>query len=126
MPDPKPDNAQTVRDFIAAWPRMNVDEIVGFFAPDGIYHNMPMAPVAGTAMLKGFIAAFLKDWTATRWDVINLLASGDIVVAERVDHIHIGDKACDLPVVGVFEMRGGKIAAWRDYFDLNTYAQAFA
>lgn len=120
------DNAQTVRDFIAAWPRMDVDEIVGYFTADGIYHNMPMAPVAGTDMLKGFIAAFLKDWTATSWDVVNLLAAGDIVIAERVDHIHIGDKACALPAVGVFELRGGKIAAWRDYFDLNTYAAAFA
>jgi limonene-1,2-epoxide hydrolase len=105
---------------------MDVDEIVGYFTPDGIYHNMPIAPVAGTAMLKGFIAAFLKDWTETRWDVINVLASANTVIAERVDHIHIGDKACALPVVGVFELQGGKIAAWRDYFDMGTYAAAFA
>lgn len=121
-----PDNAQIVRDFIAAWSRMDVDEIVGYFASDGIYHNMPMAPVAGTAMLKGFIAAFLKDWNATDWEVLNLLAAGNIVIAERVDHIHAGDKTCDLPVVGVFELTDGKIAVWRDYFDLGTYAKAFA
>jgi len=24
-------------------------------------------------------------------------------------------------VMGTFEVRDGKIAAWRDYFDLNTY-----
>jgi len=32
----------------------------------------------------------------------------------------------DLPCVGVFEMRDGKIAVWRDYFDLGTYQRAMA
>lgn len=27
----------------------------------------------------------------------------------------------NLPIVGVFEIRGGKISAWRDYFDLATW-----
>jgi limonene-1,2-epoxide hydrolase len=26
-----------------------------------------------------------------------------------------------VPVAGVFEISGGKIKAWRDYFDLATY-----
>jgi limonene-1,2-epoxide hydrolase len=26
-------------------------------------------------------------------------------------------------VMGTFEVRDGKIAAWRDYFDLNQYMQ---
>jgi limonene-1,2-epoxide hydrolase len=28
-----------------------------------------------------------------------------------------------LPVAGVFEVRDGKIAAWRDYFDLATFTK---
>ena len=30
-------------------------------------------------------------------------------------------KTIALPVAGVFELRDGKIAAWRDYFDLQTF-----
>jgi len=30
-----------------------------------------------------------------------------------------------LPVVGVFEVRGGRIVAWRDYFDLRQALDAF-
>jgi limonene-1,2-epoxide hydrolase len=30
----------------------------------------------------------------------------------------------DLPCAGVFEMQGGKIKVWRDYFDLGTYVKA--
>ena len=118
------DNEATVRDFIAAWSRLDVDEIVGFFAPDGVYHNMPMAPVTGRERLRGFIAAFLKDWTATDWEILTLIGRGDIVVAERVDRTRVGDKAVDLPCCGVFQMEGGKIKVWRDYFDLGTYRTA--
>lgn len=119
-------NQQLIADFIAAWPRLDTEEIVGFFAPDGIYHNMPMQPVQGTEALRAFIAGFLAGWTWTSWEVLNLVSAGDLVIAERVDHIKVGDKPIDLPVVGVFEIAGGKIKAWRDYFDLATYMNALA
>src|SRR5579862_3888826 len=112
------DNEATVRDFIAAWSRLDVDELVGFFTSDGVYHNMPMGPVAGRENLRGFIAGFLKGWTSTNWEVLTLIGRGDIVVAERVDRTMVGDKPVDLPCCGVFQLEGGKIKVWRDYFDL--------
>lgn len=120
------DNETIVRDFIAAWSRLDVDEIVDFFAPDGVYHNMPMAPVAGRERLRGFIAAFLKDWSATDWEILTLVGRGDWVVAERVDRTQVGDKAIELPCCGVFQLDGGKIKLWRDYFDLGTYRNALS
>jgi limonene-1,2-epoxide hydrolase len=120
------DNETLVRDFIAAWSRLDVDEIVGFFAPDGVYHNMPMGPVAGREQLRGFIAAFLKDWTSTDWEILTLIGRGDTVVAERVDRTLVGDKPVDLPCCGVFHLEGGKIKLWRDYFDLGTYRNALS
>jgi limonene-1,2-epoxide hydrolase len=118
------DNETTVREFIAAWSRLDVDEIVGFFAPDGVYHNMPMGPVAGRDKLRGFIAGFLKDWTSTDWEILTLIGRGDTVVAERVDRTLVGDRPVDLPCCGVFHLEGGKIKVWRDYFDLGTYRTA--
>lgn len=32
----------------------------------------------------------------------------------------------ELPCTGVFFMDAGKIWIWRDYFDMGTYARAFA
>jgi limonene-1,2-epoxide hydrolase len=40
---------------------------------------------------------------------------------ERVDHFVMGEKKLSLPVAGVFEVQNGKISAWRDYFDLDTF-----
>lgn len=117
-------NEKTIRDFIAAWSRLNVEELVGYFTDDGVYHNMPMQPVKGREALKQFIGGFLSGWSKTEWEILTLVAASDTVIAERVDRTVANGKKIDLPCCGVFEMRGGKIAVWRDYFDLNTYMRA--
>ena len=118
------DNEKIVLDFIAAWSRLNVDEIVSYFAEDGIYHNMPTQPVSGRESLRKFIAAFLKNWTETKWEVRNVMSKGNVVVAERMDRTIAAGKKIDLPCCGVFEMSNGKIKVWRDYFDMATYTKA--
>lgn len=117
-------NAETIRTFIKAWSDLDTERLVSFFTEDGVYHNMPMGPVGGRDNLRKFIGEFLKGWTATDWELLNLLESGDIVVAERMDRTQLGDKQVDLPCCGVFELRDGKIAVWRDYFDMQTYVKA--
>ncbi|RJQ12395.1 MAG: hypothetical protein C4558_01740 [Dehalococcoidia bacterium] len=58
--------------------------------------------------------------------MLNLLAEDDLVIAERVDRTVAGAKRGDLPCVGMLLLRDGKIAVWRDYFDLATYQRAMA
>ena len=117
-----PENEKLIRNFIEAWSRLDVDEIVDFFSVDGVYHNMPIDPIKGKADLKNFIGAFLANWTSTNWDVLTLVSNGDVVIAERVDHINVAGTHIDLPCCGVFEIENGKIKVWRDYFDMATYA----
>jgi limonene-1,2-epoxide hydrolase len=120
-------NEQVVLDFFAAWSRLDAAEIAGYFTEDGIYHNMPSPEgVQGRANIERFIAGFAGSWTATTWEVLHIMSVGDVVIAERVDRTRAGDKSVDLPVVGVFEMEGGKIKVWRDYFDLATYTRGMS
>ncbi len=116
-------NEDIIREFIAAWSRLDVDELVGYFTDDGVYHNMPFKPVQGHVALKAFISNFLNGWTGTQWDILTLIASGDTVVAERLDRTTLGERSVDLPCCGVFKMQDGKIKVWRDYFDLATYTK---
>jgi len=118
------DNESIVRQFIADWSSLDPDKLVAYFTEDGVYHNMPAKPVAGRENLRRFIAVFLADWERTDWDILNLIGRGDVVVAERLDRTVAGGKPVDLPCCGVFEMRDGKIAVWRDYFDMATYTRA--
>jgi limonene-1,2-epoxide hydrolase len=119
-------NEDVVRDFIAAWSRLDADEIVAFFTTDGTYHNMMNKPVSGRDNLRAFIGGFIKRWSATDWEVVHIVSRDNIVIAERVDRTRIGDRSVDLPCCGVFEMDDGKIKVWRDYFDLATFTKAFA
>jgi limonene-1,2-epoxide hydrolase len=115
------ENERIVREFIQAWSRLDPKELAGFFAEDGVYYNMPAAPVSGRENVENLIRAFTESWTETTWDLLNIVSSGNVVFAERLDRTRAGDKAVDLPCVGVFELEAGKIKIWRDYFDIATY-----
>lgn len=118
------DNERIICDFIAAWSRLDPVELAGYFTEDGCYHNMPTQPVRGRSNVEQFIRGFTATWTETQWDVVSLASAGNRVLAERVDRIKTSKGNVDLPCVGVFELEGGKIREWRDYFDLNTYMNA--
>lgn len=120
------DNESVVRRFIADWLSLDADRLAEYFTEDGVYHNMPIAPVAGRAALRKFIAAFIANWESTDWEILNLAVDGERVYVERIDRTVVGGTPVSLPCFGVFEMRGGKIAEWRDYFDMATYTKAVA
>ena len=119
-------NEQVIRQFINAWSRMDPKELAGYFTNDGTYHNMPIQPVKGRENIEEFIIGFLGSWTETYWEIVNIITAGDLVVVERVDRTKAGEKFVALPCVGVFELENGKIKAWRDYFDLDTYMKAMS
>ncbi len=117
-------NTALVEEFCKAWSRLDPVELAAYFTEDGIYHNMPAGPIQGRAEVEKFIRGFAGSWTKTDWEILNLAETGDVVIAERIDRTLAGDKSVDLPCTGVFTIRDGKIASWRDYFDLGSYARA--
>ena len=112
-----------VTEFLAAWPRKNVDELMRYFADDAVYHNIPVPPVEGADAIRKTFEGFLGAFTIVL-DVVNIASSGNLVFTERVDRFEMNGRRFDLPVNGVFELRGGKIVSFRDYFDLATFENA--
>ncbi len=112
-----------VRDFCAAWERVNVEELLTFLAPDAVYHNIPIDPLVGHEAIRAMMTMFTTDVTKIEFRMLHLAVSGDIVLTERLDVFHKQGSLIELPVMGTFEIRNGKIVAWRDYFDLNQYMQ---
>lgn len=109
---------EIVRKFCNAWSRRNVDELLSFFTDDAVYHNMPIDAVQGTDGIRNMLNLFVPGADAITFEIVHIASSGGVVHTERVDTFVMGDKSVVLPVAGVFEIRGGKIAAWRDYFDM--------
>jgi limonene-1,2-epoxide hydrolase len=64
---------------------------------------------------------FMGAIDRVEFQVRNVAAVGDTVLTERVDVFYLPNGTIELPVMGTFEVKDGKIAAWRDYFDLNQY-----
>jgi len=114
-------NEKLIRDFCAAWVRKDLDELVAYFTDDAVYHNVPVDPVQGKAAIRETFNSFVLPAEKIQWDVLEVAERGNVVFTERVDRFFIGGKEIALPVAGVFEIRDGKIAAWRDYFDLQTW-----
>jgi limonene-1,2-epoxide hydrolase len=112
-----------VRDFCAAFDAGDIDAILDFFTDDAVYHNIPVAPVQGKDAIRATFDMFMTGVEKVEFRVLNIAASGNVVLTERVDVFVLPAKSIELPVMGTFEVRDGKIAAWRDYFDLNQYMQ---
>jgi len=116
-----------IRGFCEAWGKgASVDEIVEYFTDDAVYHNIPVDPAVGREAIKGVFAMFTTGVERIEFRVKNISADGNVVLTERLDVFTLPDKTIELPVMGTFEVRDGKIAAWRDYFDLNQYMTQLA
>lgn len=110
-----------VRRFCAAWATADIDALVAFFTPDAVYHNIPLAPVVGPEQIKATIEGFTSAVESIEFRVDAIAADGGTVLTERVDVFRFANDTIELPVMGTFVVVDGKIAAWRDYFDMNQF-----
>lgn len=113
-----------VNDFCAAWARKDIDELMSFFAEDSVYHNIPVAPIHGKSAIREGFLAFAKLMDSIELILVNTAANGNVVFNERIDRFRWNGKLLDLPVAGVFEVRGDEIVAHRDYFNYDTWLSA--
>ena len=110
-----------IRSFCNAWSEGSLEEIMGFFDENAIYHNIPMEPAEGLEQIRAFIEGFLAMATSIQFEILHQVATETIVMNERIDTLVIGDVTTVLPVMGIFELADGKIVKWRDYFDMAQF-----
>ena len=115
-------NTGITSEFTAAWKDRDVEKIMSFFTADCVYHNIPMDPLRGTEAIRGLIQTFVGMASELEFIVHHIAeTSSGTVLTERTDKFLIDGKWVELPVMGTFEFRDGKISAWRDYFDLEQF-----
>jgi limonene-1,2-epoxide hydrolase len=120
-------NTDVVLEFIKAWNTRDLERILSFLAPDCVYHNIPTDPVTGTEAIRGVLQGLVGMAAEIEWIVHSVAESADgRVLTERNDRFRLGEKWIDLPVMGTFEVTGGKISAWRDYFDMAQFTSQMA
>lgn len=114
-------NVQRVLGFVRAFNARDVDAVMGYFAEDAVYHNMPGPPVSGVPAIRTVIESFVNPAETIDWETLAVAEQDGKVLTERVDRFVFGGKKVELPVMGIFEFSDGKIRAWRDYFDMATW-----
>lgn len=119
-------STQIVDAFIAAIERKDLDAALAHAASDIEYDNVPMPTVHGHDGVRSFLEPLISGVDEVVFEVHRQLVDGGVVMNERTDKFRVGKTWIELPVTGVFEVRDGTIALWRDYFDLQTLNEQIA
>ena len=109
---------EVVRAELDTWSRLNVEEIVSYFAADAVWDNVPLGAVSGHGEIRKAVQGYVDRTTYGDIEILNLAVAGNVVLTERVDHFVYDGKTVHARVMGAFEVTGDKITAWRDYFDV--------
>jgi len=118
-------NVDLVKRFFEAWEGGTYAELRGayesYLGDDCVYENSGVPPCRGKAEALAFIdlAQKARDIHAIRVELIHVAEAEGVVFTERWDR-HVngrGEEVYPVRIAGVMEIRSGKIAAWRDYFD---------
>jgi limonene-1,2-epoxide hydrolase len=122
MTDPK----ETVRSFLAALERLDIDAALALAAEDIVYQNVPLRPARGINAVGKQLRWLCTRCTGFEARIQHLAADGPVVLTERVDVLKFRAWEAEFWVCGTFEVRDGRITLWRDYFDWSTFMVASA
>ena len=103
-----------IRDFCEAWSRKDIDELLGYFADNAVYHNIPVDPAQGQDAIRGVMNMFVPMAKEITFEIKHLAEDGNTVLTERIDTFVMEGGTISLPVMGTFEVESGKIKAWRE------------
>jgi limonene-1,2-epoxide hydrolase len=117
------ENEHVVRSLLAALSEHDTEALRGFLTDDVVYHNIPMDPAVGIDASLAFLESFFGMFESIAVENLHVATRGDAVLTERIDTMSMGGAVAPLPVMGTFELRDGKVSAWRDYFDLAQVTQ---
>jgi limonene-1,2-epoxide hydrolase len=117
-----PSPGETVTALIEACERRDLDAVCAIVTDDIEYDNVPIGKVFGPdgvrSVLSGGVTAAASQ---VEWVVHRQVENGDTVMNERTDRFLVDGRWIEIPIAAVFEVRDGRVALWRDYFDLESY-----
>jgi limonene-1,2-epoxide hydrolase len=113
-------HTELIHVYYAAWIRDDIEAVLALCTDDLVAVNVPIGPVRGKAAVREFLQKFGRGMQHKRYTVEQILESGDSAMVEGVEHYVKDGKSVSLPYMTRFRFRDGKIAEWRDYFDLQT------
>ena len=108
---------EVVRAVAGAWSRLDVDEILTLFTADAVYENVGIGVATGTDEIRQAIEPMIRSLSFFDCEIVSMAVSGNLVFTERVDHIVMDGTPIPFRIMGIWEVKGDRISAKRDYFN---------
>ncbi|WP_127502064.1 nuclear transport factor 2 family protein [Actinoplanes solisilvae] len=110
------DNDTLVREFTSAFNTKDAAKLGAFLHPDVVFQNYGDAEVHGRDAVVQVWTGVFKTFAQVEFSTVNQAVNGDVVLAEQVHGLALpGGKLAPIMNLAVYEIKDGKIAAWRDY-----------
>ncbi|TRW14060.1 SgcJ/EcaC family oxidoreductase [Glacieibacterium frigidum] len=117
-------NVAVVMEMIAAWDARDGDKIADMFTEDGVLHSMMIAPIKGREAIRPRMKFLVDNASHMKITPRTIAVTGNTVFLERTDSFTFKGHKGSVPVVGVLEIRDGKVAEWREYYDRKELLEA--
>jgi limonene-1,2-epoxide hydrolase len=118
--------AEVVRELCSAIDRKDLEAVEALLDEKVVYHNLGSEPAVGREATLAALKFQFDMFEPIAFRIRNLAEASDIVLTERVDEVTANGVTAPVPVMGTFEVRDGRIIAWRDYFDLELTGKLLA
>ena len=116
------DCQKIVEEFWAAFGRHDLEGALGYLTDDCEHDDKPVGVNRGKDAIRDFFAPQMESMVSFRAELGETLVVGNVVMNERVDFVELkGGRKAALPVMGSFYIQDGKIAIWRDYYDMASF-----
>lgn len=116
------DAGAVVTALIRACEMRDLDAVCALVTDDIEYDNVPIGAVHGPDGVRAVLSRGVTQAASeVQWVVHRQVVDGDTVMNERTDRFLVDGTWVEIPIAAVFEVRDGRVALWRDYFDLETY-----
>jgi limonene-1,2-epoxide hydrolase len=110
-------NARTVETFLYALQDEDFDTADSALADNIEWQNVGFPTIRGRARIINLIRRG-EGRMGFEVKIHRIAAEGNAVLTERTDALILGPLRLQFWVCGVFEVHGGRITLWRDYFDM--------
>lgn len=114
----------TVRAFLSALEAFDLDGALRCCDQRIVYHNVSLPAARGIGAVRNTLAAMTRFGTGFTAEILNIAGNGPVVLTERMDTLEVRRWQARFWVCGTFEVHGGRITLWRDYFDWSAVLAA--
>ena len=117
-----------VENFLETLESRDLDKLTDLVTDDVEYANPPSPPLEGRQAMIDFLSFNYKrmDRSSCVIHFVTESDDGNVVMVERSEYMHFGDRKAGATFMGIFEIRDGRIFAWRDYWDHASFARQMA